>query len=47
MLGNIPGNCDGQDVLSTFCLPELLVSPSARIVLLDVYSIPFESRYHV
>ena len=47
MLGNVRGNCDGQDVLSTFCLPELLVSPSARVILPDVYSIPFESRYHV
>ena len=47
MLGNVRGNCDGQDVLSTFCLPELLVSRSARVILPDVYSIPFESRYHV
>lgn len=47
VLGNVPGNCDGQDVSGTFCLPELLISPSARVILLDVYSIPFESRYHV
>lgn len=47
VLGNVPGNCDGQDVSGTFCLPELLISPSARVISLDVYSIPFESRYHV
>ena len=39
VLGNVPGNCDGQDLSSTLCLPEL-ISPSARIILLDVYSIP-------
>ena len=47
VLGSVPGNCDGQDVSGTFCLPELLISPSARVILLDVYSLPFESRYHV
>ena len=28
VLGNVPGNCDGQDLLSTFCLPELLLELS-------------------